>query len=163
VGGGIRDYETLSQWLDLGVTRCVIGTAALDLKWMEGAVERFGADRLVVGLDGRDGKMAVHGWTEQTEVSLVSMAQQLFDVGVRYALVTDVARDGTLSGANIEIAKAIQATGMQAIASGGVRSVDDVLAAKQAGLAGVIAGRSLYDGTLDLSEAIRVAKGVKTC
>lgn len=108
-----------------------------------------------MGLDGRDGKLAVRGWMEQTDVSLVDIAKRLVDVGVRHALVTDVGKDGTLQGPNLELAKSISETGMLAIASGGLRDIDDVLAARDAGLAGAIAGRSLYDGTLDLQAALQ--------
>lgn len=155
VGGGIRDHDTIARWLDQGVARCVIGTAALDTAWMEEAVARFGAEALVAGLDGRAGKVAVRGWLEQTEADMTEVAARLAAVGVRWALVTDVERDGTLRGANVALAQEVQRrSGLRAIASGGVRSLDDVLAALRAGLAGAIAGRSLYDGTLDLRHAL---------
>jgi phosphoribosylformimino-5-aminoimidazole carboxamide ribotide isomerase len=154
VGGGIRDYETMERWLTIGVIRCVIGTAALDTVWTSGAVERFGSDAVIVGLDGRNGQLAVNGWLEQTQVSLVDIGRRLYEVGVRCALVTDVERDGTLNGANLQLAAAVQiGTGLQTIASGGVQNLDDVLAARDAGLAGAIVGRSLYDGTLSLEQA----------
>lgn len=156
VGGGIRTLDTLARWLDLGVTRCVVGTAVLQRDFMEAAVANFGADALTVGLDGRNGQLAVRGWLEQTDISLVSLARSLYEQGVRHALVTDVERDGTLQGANIELAKQIQAdSGLLCLASGGIRNVDDVLAAKRAGLAGAIAGKSLYTGALSVKEALR--------
>lgn len=154
VGGGIRSYDAIAAWLDAGVTRCVIGTAARRVDWMEKAVARFGSDAIVVGLDGRNGQLAVNGWVEQTNVSLVSIAKQLAEVGVRHALVTDVDKDGTLTGANLTLARDIQATGLKAIASGGIRDCADILAAAQSGLFGAIAGRSLYDGTLNLAETL---------
>lgn len=155
VGGGIRTLDTMARWLDLGVTRCVVGTAALDAQFVTGAVERFGSSSLVVGLDGRNGKLAVHGWIEQTELSLVELAQSLYKQGVRHALVTDVERDGTLNGANIQLAKEIQAaSGLLCLASGGIRNVADVLAAMRAGLAGAIAGKSLYAGSLSVKDAL---------
>lgn len=155
VGGGIRLHEDIARWLEMGVARCVIGTAALEAEWMRKAVEAFGRESLVVGLDGREGRMAVRGWVEQTEVPLVDVALQLQQLGVVHALVTDVNRDGTMEGANISLARQVQDTGLRAIASGGIRNLDDVLAAKQAGLAGAIAGKSIYDGTLDVRAAIR--------
>ncbi len=155
VGGGIRSYETLSRWLTAGVTRCVIGTAALDPEWAKGAVERFGSDAIVVGLDGRDGKIAVRGWLEQTDVTMVDMARRLADVGVRFALVTDVERDGAMTGANLALTQQVQReSGIHTIASGGIRSMEDVLAAQRAGLAGAIAGRSIYNGSLDVAKTI---------
>ncbi|WP_026961869.1 1-(5-phosphoribosyl)-5-[(5-phosphoribosylamino)methylideneamino]imidazole-4-carboxamide isomerase [Alicyclobacillus herbarius] len=155
VGGGIRDERALAAWLEAGATRCIIGTAALDTAWVERMVRIYGGESLVVGLDGRDGQLAVKGWVEQTDVPLVEVARRLAAVGVRHALVTDVRRDGTLQGANLELAAGIQAeSGLACIASGGIRDVSDVLAAQNAGLAGAIAGRSLYDGTLNLQTAL---------
>jgi phosphoribosylformimino-5-aminoimidazole carboxamide ribotide isomerase len=164
VGGGIRTYEAIDSWLSIGVSRVIIGTAAMDVKWMEGAVSRFGQDSIVAGLDGRNGKLAVHGWIEQTNVTLVEIGTSLFQVGVRHALVTDVERDGTLSGANLELAKRVaEVSGLAVIASGGIRNLDDILAANEAGLAGAIAGRSLYDGTLQLKETLLRLKEAGAC
>ena len=163
VGGGIRDEAAVAKWLEVGVSRCVLGTASLDTELMERLVRQFGADKLVAGLDGRDGKLAVRGWIEQTEVRLVDIAARLYDLGVAHALVTDVQRDGTLGGPNLDLAKEVAGTGMAAIASGGVRNLEDVLAAQQAGLAGAIAGRSLYDGTLNLAAALKALGGNLEC
>lgn len=164
VGGGIRTLDAVDRWLSVGAARCVIGTAALDLAWMESAVARFGGGALVAGLDGRGGKLAVRGWLEQTDQSLTELGRQLADVGLEWSLVTDVDRDGTLTGANHGLAAEVQtASGLHVIASGGVRSLDDVTAAKSAGLAGVIAGRALYDGALDLAAALRVVEEETLC
>ncbi len=164
VGGGIRSYEAIDRWLSIGVTRVIIGTAVSNIEWMEGAVSRFGQDSIVAGLDGRDGKLAVSGWTEQTDITLEGIGTSLFQNGVRHALVTDVNRDGTLSGANLELAKQVQtASGLSVIASGGIRNLEDVLRAFKEGLAGAIVGRSLYDGTLNLKEAILRIKEEKSC
>lgn len=155
VGGGIRTLATIETWLDAGAARCILGTVITDDEFMREAVRAFGGDRLVAGLDGRDGKLAVRGWLEQTELELVEVARRLADIGVRTAIVTDVRRDGTLSGANIGWAHDIMnATGIGCIASGGVRDLSDITAAKAAGLTGVIAGKALYDGRLDLAEAL---------
>jgi phosphoribosylformimino-5-aminoimidazole carboxamide ribotide isomerase len=161
VGGGIREFDAIDRWLSAGASRCIIGTRALDTAWMEAAVRRFGADALVAGLDGRGGRVAVRGWIDQTDIGIVDIARQLADVGVRWALVTDVERDGTLTGANLELARDVQERGgLFAIASGGVRSLDDILAARAHGLAGAIVGRALYDGTMDLAQALSaVAEG----
>lgn len=156
VGGGIRSYDALETWLSLGVSRCILGTVVLDDDFMAGAVRRFGGHRLVAGLDGRDGKLAVRGWTEQTEVSLVDVARHLAEAGVETALVTDVSRDGTLQGANIHLASEIQAqSGMRTLASGGVRDLDDIRAARSAGLAGIVVGKALFDGRIALPEALQ--------
>lgn len=155
VGGGVRDWDAIANWLNWGATRCIVGTAALTPGFMAEAVKRFGSEALVVGLDGRGGKVAVRGWLDQTDVDMVDAATALHRDGVLHALVTDVDRDGTLQGANLELAVRIQSeSGLRAIASGGIRNLEDVLAARDAGLAGAIAGRSLYDGTLDLDAAI---------
>jgi phosphoribosylformimino-5-aminoimidazole carboxamide ribotide isomerase len=153
VGGGIRSHDAVAHWLERGASRCIIGTAALDMIWVEKAVRDFGADALVIGLDGRAGKMAVNGWTEQTDRALIDMAGELFAAGVRHALVTDVDRDGTLSGANVSLAAEVQSTGIASIVSGGIATIDDVLAAKAAGLSGAIAGRAIYDGRINLRQA----------
>ena len=164
VGGGIRTYEAIERWLQVGVTRVIIGTAAENIEWMAGAVERFGQDAIVTGLDGRQGKLAVDGWTRQTDTTLEGLGSDLFGAGVRHALVTDVDKDGTLSGANLELASKVQAvSGLNAIASGGIRNLEDVLAAQVLGLAGAIVGRSLYDGTLNLREALRALKEGESC
>lgn len=161
VGGGIRTHQALSNWLHQGVTRCVVGTAALDTVWMKEAVSQFGSESLIVGLDGREGKLAVKGWIEQTEILLNDIAMQLAEVGVKYALVTDVSRDGTLAGANLALASSIQnESGLAVLASGGIRHLDDVLAAQTAGLAGAIIGQSLYTGSLDLGAAVRAVYSV---
>ncbi|RIV26671.1 1-(5-phosphoribosyl)-5-((5-phosphoribosylamino)methylideneamino)imidazole-4-carboxamide isomerase [Alicyclobacillaceae bacterium I2511] len=154
VGGGIRQLDTVARWLDMGVSRCVIGTAALIPGWLEQALRRFGSEALVVGLDGRDEKLAVRGWLEQTQVAITDLAKQWSQLGVRHALVTDVGRDGMLAGANLDLACQVQDQGLQAIASGGIRHLNDVLAAQRAGLAGAVAGRALYDGSLDLTQAL---------
>ncbi len=164
VGGGIRTYEAIDRWIQVGVARVIIGTAAENVEWMAGAVERFGQDAIVVGLDGRQGKLAVDGWTKQTETSLDGLGAALHAIGVRHALVTDVDKDGTLSGANLNLASKVQsASGLSVIASGGIRNLDDVLAAKALGLAGAIVGRSLYDGTLNLQEALCAVKEAESC
>ena len=172
VGGGIRDVEAVERWLELGVARCVIGTRASDLNFMQSLLQHVPADAVVAGLDGRDGKLATHGWVTQTEVSLVSLASQLATLGVRHAIVTDVLRDGTSSGPNLDLAAAIQTTGIGAIASGGIRDAADVIAARSRGLAGAIAGRAIYTGGLDVASTLlalarqataRMAREGNTC
>jgi phosphoribosylformimino-5-aminoimidazole carboxamide ribotide isomerase len=155
IGGGIRTPETVEMWLEAGATRVVIGTASRDVKTMASWVKQFGTERLVAGLDGRHGKLAVEGWVAQTDVSLVELAEQLASVGVSYALVTDVERDGTLQGANLELALQIQASGLKVIASGGIRDEGDVLEAQRLGLYGAVVGKSLYDGRLSLGGILK--------
>lgn len=158
VGGGIREEAAIARWLDVGVERVVIGTASRQVALMEQFVDLFGANAIVAGLDGRDGKLAVDGWLAQTETPLVQLARELADVGVRHALVTDVERDGTKTGANLALALAVQDAGLRAMASGGIRDEADVIATKAAGLAGVIVGKALYDGQLDLAQTVAMVK-----
>lgn len=154
VGGGIRNREAIARWLDAGVARVVLGTVSRDVSLMGSFVEEFGPERIVAGLDGRDGKLAVTGWLEQTETSIVDLAAALADVGVAHALVTDVDRDGTGMGANLDLAVSVQRTGLKAIASGGIADADDIFAAADAELCGAIVGKALYDGHVDLADVL---------
>ncbi len=154
VGGGIRTQETIERWLEAGAARCVIGTAAMDVEWMRQAIKQFGSQAIVGGLDGRKGRLAVAGWQQQTDIVLADLGRQLYGVGLRTVLVTDVGRDGMMAGANLELAAALQReTGLSVIASGGIRSLEDMLAAHAAGLAGAVAGRALYEGALTIRQA----------
>jgi phosphoribosylformimino-5-aminoimidazole carboxamide ribotide isomerase len=158
-GGGIRALTDAQAAIDAGVERVVIGTAAVERPALVTAVlERFGAERLVVGLDSRDGMIVTRGWQHGTEVSAISAGEALRAQGVKHALYTEVARDGMLTGVAAEMTAALaQCTGLRVIASGGVRDMRDIeelaLYAPR-GIAGVIVGRSLYEGTLRLAEAL---------
>ncbi|MCY0887968.1 MAG: 1-(5-phosphoribosyl)-5-[(5-phosphoribosylamino)methylideneamino] imidazole-4-carboxamide isomerase [Alicyclobacillaceae bacterium] len=158
VGGGVRSLERIGQWLKLGVARCIVGTAALEPDFMAEAVREFGADAVVAGLDGRDGRFSAMGWEEQTTVSLVDLAVRLAAVGVTGAIVTDVRRDGMEAGANLDLAAQLQqASGLAVVASGGVTTVADIRAAKAAQLAGVVVGKALYSGRLTVNTALAAA------
>lgn len=163
VGGGIRTTETIDMWLSTGVHRVVLGTASRDVDTMAAWANQFGGERLVAGLDGRGGKLAVAGWIDQTETSILHLATALRDIGVTTALVTDVDRDGTLEGANLALAKSVQNIGVGAIASGGIKDIDDVLEAKRKGLSGAVVGKALYDGRIDLQELVQRLKEESTC
>ncbi|QRF24064.1 1-(5-phosphoribosyl)-5-[(5-phosphoribosylamino)methylideneamino] imidazole-4-carboxamide isomerase [Alicyclobacillus sp. TC] len=153
VGGGVRSLADLAAWLEVGASRCVVGTAAREEGFLQTAVERFGAEAVVVGLDGRDGKLAVQGWEEQTNQPLIEVAVWARQAGVRTAVVTDVRKDGTGQGPNLQIAREIaEATGLSVIASGGVAHLDHVQAVQKSGLAGVIVGKALYSGQIELSQ-----------
>jgi phosphoribosylformimino-5-aminoimidazole carboxamide ribotide isomerase len=153
LGGGIRDLKTIEAWLAKGIARVIIGTAAVrDPELVKGAAKQF-PGRVAVGLDARDGKVAVEGWAETSQVTALEIARRFEDAGVAAIIFTDIARDGLLKGLNldatIELAGRIS---IPVIASGGFASIDDVraLLAPRAGkLAGAIAGRALYDGRLD--------------
>jgi phosphoribosylformimino-5-aminoimidazole carboxamide ribotide isomerase len=157
-GGGLRDLAMLRQVLELGVSRVVVGTAAVENPALVGAaLEAFGPERVAVGIDAREGRVRTHGWKETASLAAVELAQQWADRGIRWVIFTDVARDGMGSGLNLEATVQLtQATGLYVIASGGVASLQDVRRAYQAGLSGVIIGRALYQGWVALEDALRV-------
>jgi len=162
-GGGLRTLEDVEQALELGAARVVLGTAAVqEPELVAEAVQRFGAERVAVALDARQGRVAIHGWRETSEVTSATLGRAMRERGVRYALYTDIARDGMLMGVNVEATAALaQATGLQVIASGGVATLDDVRrlrAQKACGIVGVIIGQALYNGALSLPDALRAAR-----
>lgn len=157
LGGGIRDLETVEAWLDKGIARVIIGTAAVrDPELVKNAAKKF-PGRVAVGLDARDGKVAVDGWSKMTGHDVIDLARKFEDYGVEAVIYTDIGRDGMLSGVNIEATvKLAQALRMPVIASGGIASLKDVkaLCAVQAeGIIGAITGRAIYEGTLDFKKA----------
>ena len=158
LGGGIRDVATIEGWLGKGVNRVIIGTAAVrDPTLVKAAARRF-PDRIAVGLDTRDGMVAVEGWAESSQLSALEIAQRFEDAGVAAIIYTDIARDGVLKGLNLEATIALaDAIAIPVIASGGLASIDDVkalLEPRARRLAGAIAGRALYDGRLDAAAAL---------
>ncbi|HEY1979702.1 MAG TPA: 1-(5-phosphoribosyl)-5-[(5-phosphoribosylamino)methylideneamino]imidazole-4-carboxamide isomerase [Xanthobacteraceae bacterium] len=164
LGGGIRDRATIDAWLGKGITRVIIGTAAVRDPALVKDTARAHPGRVVVGLDARDGKVAVEGWAETSTLSALDIARRFEDAGVAAIIYTDVARDGMLKGLNldatIELADRIA---IPVIASGGLASIDDVrglLEPRARKLQGAIAGRALYDGRLDAVEALAILKGV---
>jgi len=165
LGGGIRDHATIEGWLGKGVTRVIIGTAAVrDPALVEAAARRF-PGRVAVGLDARDGKVAVQGWAESSELAVLDIARRFEDAGVAAIVYTDIARDGMLKGLNIDATIALaDAVSIPVIASGGLASLDDIRAllhprAKK--LAGAIAGRALYDGRLDAAAALKLLRSAE--
>jgi phosphoribosylformimino-5-aminoimidazole carboxamide ribotide isomerase len=159
LGGGLRSLENLESAFAAGITRTILGTVALEIpELVAAAVQRWG-DAIAVGLDARDGKLATRGWLDQSDVLAVEVAQSLQDVGVRHFIFTDIRRDGTLSGPNLEsLQELISAVDAQVIASGGVGALADIEAVREVGAAGAIVGRALYDGRMDLAEAIALAR-----
>lgn len=162
LGGGIRTIAAVANWLDLGVERVVIGTAALtDAEFVRAAAWAH-PGRIVVAVDARDGMVTTHGWAAVSDVSVVELARRFEDAGVAALLFTDVGRDGLLKGCNVEATVALaKAVSIPVIASGGVAGIGDIEALVghvDDGVEGVITGRALYDGRLDLADAIRVAR-----
>jgi phosphoribosylformimino-5-aminoimidazole carboxamide ribotide isomerase len=159
LGGGIRSRANVERWIALGVARVVIGTAALeDPDFVREAAAAF-PGQVVVAVDARDGLVATRGWADVSDVSVVDLARRFEDAGVAALLFTDVGRDGLLKGCNVAATAALAAAvAIPVIASGGVADIGDIHALKgKPGIEGVITGRALYDGRLDLAEAIRVA------
>jgi len=162
LGGGIRDMATLTGWLDKGVDRAIIGTAAVrDPAFVREAAKRA-PGQIAVGLDAWDGKVAVEGWAEASELTALEIARRFEDAGVAAIIYTDIARDGMLKGLNLDATIALaDAISIPVIASGGFASIEDVKALLQpraAKLEGAIAGRALYDGRVDVAEALRLIK-----
>ena len=162
LGGGIRDMRTIEGWLEKGVNRVIIGTAAVrDPELVKAAARRF-EGAIAVGLDARDGKVAVEGWAETSELSAVEIARRFENAGVAVIVYTDVARDGMLQGINWDATIALAgAISIPIIASGGLASIEDVkrlLEPRAKKLEGAIAGRALYDGRLDAAEALRLIR-----
>jgi len=161
LGGGIRTRASIERWLDLGVARVVIGTAALDNPGLVREAARDFPGGIVVAVDAKDGMVATKGWADVSDVRIEDMAQRFEDAGVAALLYTDVGRDGMLKGCNVEATVDLaRATKIPVIASGGVAGIGDIrmlsLFAKD-GIEGVITGRALYDGRLDLAAALAVA------
>ncbi len=161
LGGGIRNRESAERWLSLGVSRIVIGTAALEDPELVREAARDFPGQIVVAVDARDGMVATRGWADVSTVSVVELARRFEDAGVAALLFTDVGRDGLLKGCNVEATVALaRAVAITVIASGGVTDVRDIQALRPHvadGIEGVITGRALYDGRLSLAEAIEAA------
>ena len=157
-GGGLRTLDAVAQALKIGVSRAVLGTlAARQPEAVAEALRRWGPERIAVGIDARDGRVRVGGWTEATALNAVAFARNLAEMGLRTVIFTDIARDGLQTGLALEATvKLQQASGLEVIASGGVASLKDVRAAEQAGLAGVIIGRALYEGVFSIKEALHL-------
>jgi len=158
LGGGIRDMATIEGWLGKGVNRVIIGTAAVRDPELVKAAARAFPERVAVGLDARDGKVAVEGWAQASELAALDIARRFEDAGVAAIIYTDIARDGLLKGLNLDATIALaDAVTIPVVASGGLASLDDVralLAPRAKKLAGAIAGRALYDGRLDAAAAL---------
>ena len=162
LGGGIRTMETVEMLLDLGVERVILGSVAVkDPDLVKIACAKFG-ERIVVGIDAKDGIVAVEGWGVSGDVKAENLARQMADVGVKHIIYTDISRDGTLSGVNVEATASLaKESGVKIIASGGVSSIEDIRKVKKAeafGVEGVIVGKAIYTGSLDLKQALQLAE-----
>ena len=159
IGGGIRSIETLESYFEKGVSRAILGTVAInDKAFLKEAVEKYG-DKIAVGADVKDGKIAIKGWLEKSEVTLDEFLSESESLGVKYIICTDISKDGAMRGTNLEMYKALsEKYSMNITASGGVSTIDDVKALREMNLYGAIIGKAYYLGAIDLKEAIEVSK-----
>ena len=161
LGGGIRDMKTIESWIDKGLARVILGTVAVENPDLVREAAREFPGKVAVGIDARNGKVATKGWAEETDVMVTDLAQSFEDAGVAAIIYTDILRDGAMKGPNVQAtADLANAVSIPVIASGGVSSLDDLRALKSCGAAlnGAISGRALYDGAIDLAEALAVFK-----
>ena len=161
LGGGIRSMDDIQRWLSLGISLVIIGTAAVkDPGLVISAIERWGPDHVIVGIDAKEGEVAISGWEAGSTLTARHLAQQVRDAGVQRIVYTDIARDGMMTGPNIEATKHLaRESGLQVIASGGVSAMEDLVAVSAThkdGVEGVIVGKALYEGTVDLAQAVQM-------
>lgn len=157
LGGGIRSLDTIDELLELGLDRVILGTSALSNKAMVvEAVKKYG-EKIVVGIDAKDEKVAVKGWVEVSNIDYIEFGKQMEEIGVKTLIFTDISRDGTLSGTNIEqLLKLKDAVNCNVVASGGVKNIEDIKKLKEKDVHGVIIGKAIYSKTLSLKEAIKI-------
>lgn len=155
VGGGVRSLDALKAVRDLGAARVVLGTMAVtDPGFVPAALSEVGAERLAIGLDAREGKVAIRGWVDTTDLLATELCRRILDQGARTVIYTDVSRDGMLTGPDLHGAVQLKGMGADVIASGGVSSLDDLRAVRAAGLAGAIVGRAIYEGRFTVAEGL---------
>lgn len=159
IGGGIRSMDTVKKYIDAGISRVILGTAAIcDEDFLKEAVKAYG-EKIAVGADVKDGKIAVKGWLEQSDVTLDEFFLKMQDLGVKNIICTDISRDGAMRGTNLEIYRELSAKySLDITASGGVSSIEDVKRLREMNLYGAIIGKAYYTGAVDLKEAIEVAR-----
>lgn len=159
IGGGIRSMETIDKYISAGIDRVILGTAAVTCKgFVEEAVQKYG-EKIAVGIDIKDGYVAIKGWTEKSEFDAFSFCEKMQDIGVKTLICTDISKDGAMQGTNHDLYRELsEKFSMQIIASGGVSSVDDVKKLRERNLYGAIIGKAYYTGAIDLQEAVEVAK-----
>jgi phosphoribosylformimino-5-aminoimidazole carboxamide ribotide isomerase len=158
-GGGVRTLDALRAVIEFGVHRAVLGTAVVsDPELVPAALAFAGAERVAIGLDGRDGMVAIRGWVESTGLTVAEVCRRVLAEGARTVVYTDVSRDGMLAGPDVAGATALQELGASVIASGGVGTLDDLRAVRDAGLAGAIVGRAIYEGRFTVPEALEAIR-----
>lgn len=156
LGGGIRSVEAVDYMLKLGIFRCIIGTRAVERpEFIKELIEQFGPERIVVGVDAKDGMVAVEGWEKVSSLKALDLCLQMKEYGVEHIVYTDISRDGTLTGPNVHYTKELtDKTGLDIIASGGMSCMDDLVRLNEAGIKGAIIGKALYEENISLPEAV---------
>ncbi|WP_311408303.1 1-(5-phosphoribosyl)-5-[(5-phosphoribosylamino)methylideneamino]imidazole-4-carboxamide isomerase [Liquorilactobacillus uvarum] len=163
LGGGIRNFKQLERYFELGLDRLIIGSAALkNPSFVRSALAQYGPEKIVIGVDGANGKVAINGWLEQSETTMTDLIAEMQIAGARHFVVTDVARDGAMQGANTELLTDLKNTfpTCNIIASGGIRDINDIKALMESGISDIIVGKALYEGRLTLEEIAEVEKNV---
>ena len=162
LGGGIRSLSTIDKYLNIGVNRLILGTAAItEQGFVETAIKEFGQDSIAVGIDIKDEKVAIKGWTEVTDITCDEFCNQMESIGVKTIICTDISKDGAMKGTNRQLYKSLsEKFNLNIIASGGVSTLDDIKALSDMNLYGAILGKALYTGAIDLEDAIKTVKGV---
>ena len=160
LGGGIRDMTTIERWLDKGLARVILGTVAVENPDLVREAAQAFPDQVAVGIDARNGRVATKGWAEETDVMVTDLAKSFEDAGVAAIIYTDINRDGAMQGPNVEAtADLARAVSIPVIASGGVSSLEDLIALRDTGvISGAISGRALYDGAINLAQALAALK-----
>jgi len=160
LGGGIRDMKTIARWIDRGLARVILGTVAVENPDLVREAAREFPGKVAVGLDARNGFVATRGWATETDIQVVDLARQFEDAGISAIIYTDILRDGAMKGPNIDATAALaRSVNIPVIASGGVSSMGDLTALKDTGvISGAISGRALYDGAIDLTDALALLK-----
>ena len=154
LGGGIRSLEQIDVLLSIGIKRVILGSSALNLDFVKEAIDKYGSDKIVVGIDCKNMMVATHGWLNTSNIEATDFANKLKNIGVKTIIFTDIAKDGTLTGISVESTKKMVETGLDIVASGGAKSLDDIKIAEEIGCEGIILGKSIYNGNIDLKEAI---------
>ena len=156
LGGGIRTISHIENILSIGVDRVILGSSALNLEFVKEAINKFGRDKIVVGIDCKNMMVATRGWLDVSEINAIDFAKKLKEIGVKTIIFTDIAKDGTLEGINeFQTKMLIDETKLDVVASGGAKSINDIIKAKEIGAYGIILGKSIYSNAINLEEAIK--------
>ncbi len=157
IGGGIRSFETIEKYLNAGVSRVILGTKAVkDPEFLNEAVSRWG-EKIAVGVDAKNGLVAVNGWLDVLDIDMFDFLQDIREIGVKTAIVTDISKDGAMKGTNLPLyEKLSELSGIDITASGGVSTLDDIRALKNMNIYGAILGKAMYNGAIELSEALKL-------